>query len=125
ECHVRCFFFFFQAEDGIRDFHVTGVQTCALPILNNADLILSFRKGADASDGRVVLTSGSNYGPARASGNFYLGGPRLRLSDVDVNAGGVTAQGDVALSNNFPSSADLTFTARQGAFLASGDRKST
>src|SRR5690606_18798729 len=27
-------FFFFQAEDGIRDFHVTGVQTCALPIYN-------------------------------------------------------------------------------------------
>src|SRR5690606_40877017 len=26
------FCFFFQAEDGIRDFHVTGVQTCALPI---------------------------------------------------------------------------------------------
>src|SRR5207302_5557973 len=26
-------FSFFQAEDGIRDFHVTGVQTCALPIL--------------------------------------------------------------------------------------------
>src|SRR2546422_10470824 len=31
----RCmfFFFFFQAEDGIRDVAVTGVQTCALPIL--------------------------------------------------------------------------------------------
>src|SRR5690606_40247924 len=27
------FIFFFQAEDGIRAFHVTGVQTCALPIL--------------------------------------------------------------------------------------------
>src|SRR2546430_13407131 len=26
-------FFFFQAEDGIRDLTVTGVQTCALPIL--------------------------------------------------------------------------------------------
>src|SRR5437016_12038784 len=26
------FFFFFQAEDGIRDWSVTGVQTCALPI---------------------------------------------------------------------------------------------
>src|SRR3712207_7192096 len=26
-------FFFFQAEDGIRDIGVTGVQTCALPIL--------------------------------------------------------------------------------------------
>src|SRR5688572_31525211 len=29
---VFCFFFFFQAEDGIRDLTVTGVQTCALPI---------------------------------------------------------------------------------------------
>src|SRR2546422_8995706 len=28
------FFFFFQAEDGIRDVAVTGVQTCALPILS-------------------------------------------------------------------------------------------
>src|SRR5207249_5340955 len=27
-----CMFFFFQAEDGIRDRNVTGVQTCALPI---------------------------------------------------------------------------------------------
>src|SRR5689334_24197141 len=29
-----CSFFFFQAEDGIRDGTVTGVQTCALPILS-------------------------------------------------------------------------------------------
>src|SRR5690606_39256506 len=29
---VFVFHFFFQAEDGIRDFHVTGVQTCALPV---------------------------------------------------------------------------------------------
>src|SRR5256885_4725516 len=29
---VSHFFFFFQAEDGIRDYKVTGVQTCALPI---------------------------------------------------------------------------------------------
>ena len=29
---VLIFFFFFQAEDGIRDWSVTGVQTCALPI---------------------------------------------------------------------------------------------
>src|SRR5690606_39866321 len=29
--------FFFQAEDGIRDFHVTGVQTCALPIWDSAE----------------------------------------------------------------------------------------
>src|SRR6266853_3015391 len=30
------FFFFFQAEDGIRDLTVTGVQTCALPIWGDA-----------------------------------------------------------------------------------------
>src|SRR5690606_39478094 len=39
-------FFFFQAEDGIRDFHVTGVQTCALPIspeaIRNKTLTLFF-----------------------------------------------------------------------------------
>jgi translocation and assembly module TamB len=88
--------------------------------LTDADLILSFRRGADASDGRVMLTAGSNYGPARASGNFFLGGNRIRLSDVDLNAGGVTAQGSIALANNTPSSADMTFTARPGAFLAAG-----
>src|SRR5690625_5462646 len=31
-CELPVLFFFFQAEDGIRDGHVTGVQTCALPI---------------------------------------------------------------------------------------------
>ena len=31
-------FFFFQAEDGIRDYKVTGVQTCALPILRIVSL---------------------------------------------------------------------------------------
>src|SRR6266853_1885597 len=35
-----CFFFFFQAEDGIRDLTVTGVQTCALPISAAAAMIL-------------------------------------------------------------------------------------
>ena len=30
--YILKFFFFFQAEDGIRDDLVTGVQTCALPI---------------------------------------------------------------------------------------------
>src|SRR5256885_10053575 len=30
-----CYFLCFQAEDGIRDYKVTGVQTCALPISGN------------------------------------------------------------------------------------------
>src|SRR5438046_3456618 len=37
-CHVQfIIFFFFQAEDGIRDWSVTGVQTCALPIYKIAE----------------------------------------------------------------------------------------
>src|SRR5690606_39589735 len=44
--YLRVFFiyFFFQAEDGIRDFHVTGVQTCALPI-SGQDGVLTLRIG--------------------------------------------------------------------------------
>src|SRR6266496_6094401 len=44
-------FFFFQAEDGIRDLYVTGVQTCALPICC-ADIIESMA-GTRPSDGWV------------------------------------------------------------------------
>src|SRR5256885_9869730 len=35
-----CLFFFFQAEDGIRDYKVTGVQTCALPIFEERSSVL-------------------------------------------------------------------------------------
>src|SRR5256885_9943601 len=40
-------FFFFQAEDGIRDYKVTGVQTCALPISSDDALTrdLTARRG--------------------------------------------------------------------------------
>ncbi|MFN3667968.1 MAG: translocation/assembly module TamB domain-containing protein [Brevundimonas sp.] len=97
-----------------------GSVTAGALALTDVDLTLSFRRGPDASDGRIAVTAASNYGPARASGNFFLGGDRIRLTDVDLNAGGVAAQGAIALSNNVPSSADLTFSARPGAFLASG-----
>src|ERR1039457_5873631 len=39
------YFFFFQAEDGIRDYKVTGVQTCALPIY-----VIRNRPAAQADD---------------------------------------------------------------------------
>src|ERR1035437_10712556 len=39
---VLLFFFFFKAEDGIRDIGVTGVQTCALPILERRDGLEGF-----------------------------------------------------------------------------------
>src|SRR5690606_40004229 len=50
-------FFFFQAEDGIRDFHVTGVQTCALPILPTyveVDSITELNDNADLFGGEVI-----------------------------------------------------------------------
>src|SRR5436190_9956696 len=40
-------FFFFQAEDSIRDHCVTGVQTCALPI--SADLVVHVQVGGSGS----------------------------------------------------------------------------
>src|SRR5438445_10163040 len=43
-------FFFFQAEDGIRDIGVTGVQTCALPIYQRG------REHADHGERRIAAT---------------------------------------------------------------------
>src|SRR3712207_7287072 len=42
-------FFFFQAEDGIRDIGVTGVQTCALPIFHNHLLCVAVEVEAEVS----------------------------------------------------------------------------
>src|SRR5690606_40209418 len=64
------YFVFFQAEDGIRDFHVTGVQTCALPISeymdgNNPHPILSdlrVRQALSMAIDRATLVE-IGYGP--------------------------------------------------------------
>src|SRR6266542_4547904 len=50
------FFFFFQAEDGIRDATVTGVQTCALPIYGVE--LLQPRDGLSQRDHRGKPTTG-------------------------------------------------------------------
>src|SRR5207253_5908714 len=49
-------FFFFQAEDGIRDGHVTGVQTCALPIL--LESISFFKEAIDHDPDYALAYSG-------------------------------------------------------------------
>src|SRR5260370_20324644 len=49
------FFFFFQAEDGIRDSSVTGVQTCALPICQ-------FTFGYDSSHNLTSITNPTTIG---------------------------------------------------------------
>src|SRR5207302_6739783 len=50
---------FFQAEDGIRDFHVTGVQTCALPILKPINTSNDFYKGLQSP--LLPYLSGGDY----------------------------------------------------------------
>src|SRR5438067_9405571 len=58
------FFFFFQAEDGIRDRNVTGVQTCALPIFtSDASLFAIMAVGATIViiSGGIDLSVGSIY----------------------------------------------------------------
>src|SRR5438552_15779507 len=78
------FFFFFQAEDGIRDDLVTGVQTCALPISAGAETerVRVFRIGA----GLVVLTLAAGL-VAGATGYMRL----ARLLASSVFSGGVLA----------------------------------
>src|SRR5204862_1377492 len=64
------FFFFFQAEDGIRDLYVTGVQTCALPISRRS--MKTFACGAATSaisrealplSGRSMIRNSSEAAP--------------------------------------------------------------
>src|SRR4051794_41544924 len=50
----QCYIFFFQAEDGIRDGRVTGVQTCALPISNRAQPASVAVAAAEAGWARLV-----------------------------------------------------------------------
>src|SRR2546427_6750012 len=74
------FFFFFQAEDGIRDLTVTGVQTCALPILTpgappRPTLILS---GVNFETGRSALTRDS-YMVLDAVAASLLANPDIRI----------------------------------------------
>src|SRR5690606_7573743 len=50
--------FFFQAEDGIRDFHVTGVQTCALPISSANPMISVYRRPRVAANTKYFTHQG-------------------------------------------------------------------
>src|SRR5260370_18078941 len=74
--------FFFQAEDGIRDSSVTGVQTCALPILTGAGGTNGFGGGINNS-GTLGITN------SVVSGNL--------ASD---SGGGIFNEGTVALNQS-------------------------
>src|SRR5688500_19826986 len=69
--------FFFQAEDGIRDYKVTGVQTCALPI--------SSRQARAASGAEVLTTeaaSASASAARRSGATTRLTSPSRRASSA-------------------------------------------
>src|SRR5207237_4504630 len=59
-----CFFFFFQAEDGIRDSSVTGVQTCALPICTRSPPASRRNAARDRSTSLVLTTPSQPPHPA-------------------------------------------------------------
>src|SRR2546430_13262468 len=58
-------FFFFQAEDGIRDLTVTGVQTCALPISASRALDRSRRRGGAGLERARPTAPGGRRVPGR------------------------------------------------------------
>src|SRR6266568_7923536 len=71
-------FFFFQAEDGIRDGTVTGVQTCALPISRDPRDLVRGSRAPGARDERLhdphAGTRGARYVLARAGGAVHRPG---------------------------------------------------
>src|SRR5882757_3509023 len=66
---IQCLFvfFFFQAEDGIRDIGVTGVQTCALPISRGRGSArwIPIRRARQTPKTPGLLTGGSNFRRSR------------------------------------------------------------
>src|SRR3712207_7133019 len=77
-------FFFFQAEDGIRDIGVTGVQTCALPIsirwISPTWSALNSKKSARGSASTNNCTDPMPCGPSR----MIVGGMKSQPSATDV-----------------------------------------
>src|SRR2546422_7751990 len=74
----KCFFFFFQAEDGIRDVAVTGVQTCALPIWGRIDLLLIDSTPIDCARSRETvkrsaLADAADYGWCASHSRYFWG----------------------------------------------------
>src|SRR5437660_2885195 len=81
--------FFFQAEDGIRDGHVTGVQTCALPIYERQKE--EDEEGLHGDEGEPLedllpLEPGQGRASRRRhqSGTFFVGNARLRAFHASI-----------------------------------------
>lgn len=82
------------------------------------DLLLASNNGA--FEGRASLAGPSQYGRASASTAFRFAGGGVELRDLVADAGGIKAQGSVALRQGAPSTADLTVAVGPGALLTAG-----
>src|SRR5690606_9666144 len=81
-------------EDGIRDFHVTGVQTCALPIYaSGVDEAVQSLQGAG---GQVAGTVMDVTDPAAVAGAVRAAERAFGTLDVVVNNAGIDHYGDIA-----------------------------
>src|SRR6266568_8154696 len=87
------FFFFFQAEDGIRDGTVTGVQTCALPIL--ADLPFG---SYQASPGAALAAATRFLKETGAHAVKLEGGERVARQVEDLVAAGIPVMAHLGLT---------------------------
>src|SRR6266700_2814427 len=80
------FFFFFQAEDGIRYFHVTGVQTCALPISAGVDITwLTAAQSFDIMLDRGEIDAAYGFAPRHDPKLFKLNIDRYGGTPLDGN----------------------------------------
>ena len=86
EKHNKIFicFFFFQAEDGIRDSPVTGVQTCALPIYNASSAVLSLPGGTTSLTDVSVLFSA--FSTTHGAGADFSNAGMVELAVSPANA---------------------------------------
>src|SRR2546425_12836121 len=110
---IFIFFFFFQAEDGIRDKLVTGVQTCALPILRltaKVDVVTT-------STQHLVfnLTGGLDFFSQR---NDVLSPADLQFEPQDGQPGTVVLGKATDLRLNLVGSVVHTYTPASNAFQA-------
>ena len=88
--------------------------------LRNAALTLTFMQRPGGGDGAFAINADSQYGPARLSTDFAFTEDGVNLSGLDADAGGVKAQGAVALRRGRPSSADLVLAIGPGVVLTEG-----
>src|SRR2546425_2108694 len=95
-CRMFSFFFFFQAEDGIRDKLVTGVQTCALPISDNPFTIAV--SGTGSAGMEAALVNLIEPGDTMIVGVNGVVGPRM--AGIVGRAGGQTLKIEVPWGQN-------------------------